>query len=474
MRDDALASWYWAHGRHALPWRHTREPWAVLVSEVMLQQTSVARVLSRWHTFLGRWPDPAACAAAPLEEVLRMWQGLGYPRRARALHLSARAIAERGWPEDESGLRSLPGVGIYTAAALGRLAFGWNTPMPRDVNIDRVAARALLGTETDQTTPGQRARALTTVASRLDARHAVFALFDLGALVCTARTPGCARCPIRTECASAHRLTTAAAPARDRRHPAWRGSLRELRGTVLRELLGPRPPGSMAGLAERVGHLGAAGDGEGVRRAVDGLRHDGLLPAAALGSATGPLVPVAGTVLPAHPPGTLGDNVTPSLPPVAPVSSYHPPVADIDAQRILIVDDDAGVRGYLRAALGRTGHEVVEAGTAAAAIATIDAGPVGVMLIDGLLPDGHGLDLAAQVLERPDGALVGISFVTGAVREPVPPTDGIGALGKPVRPSELVAGVTELLAWRARGRGAGARSRRAALDNLAARFLVGR
>ncbi|MFN2450721.1 MAG: two-component system response regulator [Candidatus Dormibacteria bacterium] len=145
-----------------------------------------------------------------------------------------------------------------------------------------------------------------------------------------------------------------------------------------------------------------------------------------------------------------------------------------DAQRILIVDDDPGVRGYLRAALVRTGHEVVEAGTAAEAMAAIEAAPVGVLLIDGLLPDGHGLDLAAQVLERPEGARMGISFVTGAVREPVPPVHGIGALGKPVRPSELIAGVNELLQWHAGGTEDRMAERRATLESLAARFLVGR
>lgn len=149
-------------------------------------------------------------------------------------------------------------------------------------------------------------------------------------------------------------------------------------------------------------------------------------------------------------------------------------VADTNAHRVLIVDDDAGVRGYFRDALSCGGHEVAEAATAAQAIAALDAAPIEVMLIDGLLPDGHGLDLAAQVLARPDGERVGISFVTGAVREPRPPVDGIGAVGKPVRPAELVAAVNDLLAWRARGGGGDARARRAALDSLAARFLVGR
>src|SRR5580700_3125367 len=110
-----LARWYEVHGRHDLPWRATADPWAILVSEVMLQQTQVARVSGRWESFLARWPTPGTCAAVPLADVLREWQGLGYPRRARALHDTARLVSAAGWPDTESGLRSLPGVGAYTA-----------------------------------------------------------------------------------------------------------------------------------------------------------------------------------------------------------------------------------------------------------------------------------------------------------------------------------------------------------------------
>src|SRR5580692_3838372 len=137
-----LARWYEGHGRHDLPWRATADPWAILVSEVMLQQTQVARVAGRWESFLARWPTPEACAAAPLPAVLREWQGLGYPRRARALHEVATAVAAGGWPDTEAGLRSLPGVGAYTARALLVLAFGASTIPPQDVNIARVTARA--------------------------------------------------------------------------------------------------------------------------------------------------------------------------------------------------------------------------------------------------------------------------------------------------------------------------------------------
>ena len=142
-----LARWYAAHGRHDLPWRATDEPWAILVSEVMLQQTQVARVSGRWESFLERWPAPAACAAAPLDAVLREWQGLGYPRRARALHDTAKHVAAQGWPDSEAGLRELPGIGRYTARALRVLAFGDTHVPPQDVNIARVTARAALGQE---------------------------------------------------------------------------------------------------------------------------------------------------------------------------------------------------------------------------------------------------------------------------------------------------------------------------------------
>jgi A/G-specific adenine glycosylase len=279
---DLLALWYRDHGRHSLPWRQTRDPWAVLVSEVMLQQTAVARVLGRWEAFLDRWPDPASCAAAPLSDVLRFWTGLGYPRRARALWETACIVAAAGWPVDEPDLRRLPGVGVYTARALRVLAFGADGPLPRDVNLGRVAARAVLGVESHQATAARLDDALSTSRpAGLAAREHTLALFDLGATVCTAVAPTCPRCPLRGGCASAARLAAAGRIERpSRRQPAYAGSLRQLRGAVLTALLHPNPPRSLAALREDVTGVAAAARPGALEVAVMGLRADRLIPPA--------------------------------------------------------------------------------------------------------------------------------------------------------------------------------------------------
>src|SRR4051812_11590849 len=136
-RAAPLEAWYAEHGRHDLPWRSTRDPWAVLVSEVMLQQTQVARVLVAWSPFMDRFPTPAAMAAAPLGEVIGAWDRLGYPRRARRLWEAAAVIAADGWPDD---LATLPGVGRYTAAAIRAQADDRDVPAV-EVNVRRVVQR---------------------------------------------------------------------------------------------------------------------------------------------------------------------------------------------------------------------------------------------------------------------------------------------------------------------------------------------
>ena len=209
MRERLLA-WYAEHGRD-LPWRHTTDPYAILVSEIMLQQTQVDRVVPRWHAWLERWPTVEALASASPAEVIVEWQGLGYNRRAVNLHRAACIVAERGWPDD---LTELPGVGPYTAAAVGNFAFGRDV-LPVDVNIRRVQERT---------------------GEPFDASCAQ-ALFDLGATVCLARVPRCGACPLAPDC-----------PSRGTRYPPLRkqgplkGSFRERRAIALRAVAAGEQP----------------------------------------------------------------------------------------------------------------------------------------------------------------------------------------------------------------------------------------
>jgi A/G-specific adenine glycosylase len=264
------------HGRHDLPWRATAEPWAILVSEVMLQQTQVARVSGRWEAFLARWPTPETCAATPLSAVLREWQGLGYPRRARALHDTARSVAAAGWPDSEAGLQSLPGVGPYTARALRVLAFGASTVPPQDVNIARVTARAALGSELGEVHRTAIDEQLATGRPRgMSARSFTYALFDTGALHCRAR-PRCQGCPLAATCTSRSRLVVAP-PGRRRHSPRYHGSTRELRGAVLRAMLTDPRPRTIDELQTRAGPLAAGLLSTDVALVLDTLVHEGLV-----------------------------------------------------------------------------------------------------------------------------------------------------------------------------------------------------
>jgi len=196
----ALLAWYRGH-RRDLPWRRTRDPWAILASELMLQQTRVETVIPRFEEFLARFPTPGACAAAGEDAVLAAWAGLGYYRRARALYAAARRIVDGGWPRDAAGLRELPGVGPYTAAAVASIAFGEPVPVV-DGNVVRVAAR-LLALEEDPAR-GEGARRVRWLAGELldpdspgDSNQA---LMELGATVCLPRNPRCAACPLAPAC----------------------------------------------------------------------------------------------------------------------------------------------------------------------------------------------------------------------------------------------------------------------------------
>jgi A/G-specific adenine glycosylase len=225
---ELLLEWYRRRAR-PLPWRETRDPYAILVSEVMLQQTQVDRVVPRYLRWRERWPTVEALAAATPAEAIVEWQGLGYNRRAVNLHRAARVVAERGWPDD---LTELPGVGPYTAAAVGNFAFGRDV-LPVDTNVRRVQQR------TGGSFDGACAQAL----------------FDLGATVCLARVPRCGVCPLAEACPS---RGTRYEP--ERRQSRFEGSFRQRRAAALRAV--------------------AAGDEPGDAEAVASLARDGLVTVA--------------------------------------------------------------------------------------------------------------------------------------------------------------------------------------------------
>ncbi len=260
-----VLGWAAAHHRD-LPWRRTRDPWAVLVSEVMLQQTQVDRVVPRWEAFLGRWPTTAACAAAPLGDVLVAWQGLGYPRRAKALHATATRIeADHGgeFPDDLDALLALPGIGPYTARAVLAFAFERDAAVV-DTNVGRVLAR--------RAGAALSARAAQSAADEWvpDGHGWAWnqALLDVGARCCRPRSPSCGDCPVAPDCAwhaaglpEPDPATGSAAVSRPQAR--FEGSARQARGRLL------------AALAS--GPLGAAEVGAHDAAVVASLLSDGLV-----------------------------------------------------------------------------------------------------------------------------------------------------------------------------------------------------
>ena len=220
-----VLSWYRSSGRD-LPWRRTQDPYRVLVSEVMLQQTQVARVLPAYARFLNRFPTLGALARASLGDVLREWSGLGYNRRARDLQLIARR-SSRGLPGDLAGLDALPGVGPYTASAVACFAHGHATPFA-DTNIRRVLGRAVLGRSATEREAVELDRRL---GSRREPARWHHALMDIGATICVARRPRCGQCPLSSVCAY-----TGADDVVRRRQPPFATSDRRVRGAILRAL----------------------------------------------------------------------------------------------------------------------------------------------------------------------------------------------------------------------------------------------
>jgi A/G-specific adenine glycosylase len=218
--QTALLSWYAAH-RRDLPWRHTQDPYPLLVAETMLQQTTVATVLTYYQRFLQAFPTVAALAAADIQQVLHLWQGLGYYRRAHNLHKAARAVVQLHggvFPATESGLLTLPGLGPYTSAVLAATALN-HPAVVVDGNVERVMARLFaVATPLPQAKPLLRQHA-ATLASADHPRFYANAIMELGALVCTPRQPQCPLCPVQQFCAAFKAGTPTAFPVRAAKKP---------------------------------------------------------------------------------------------------------------------------------------------------------------------------------------------------------------------------------------------------------------
>ena len=271
---EPVLAWYSAHARD-LPWRAPGvTPWSVLVSEVMLQQTPVSRVLPAHQAWLARWPSPAALAADPPGEAVRQWDRLGYPRRALRLHETATIVTRRHGgqiPSSLAELQALPGIGRYTAAAVASFAFGQRHAV-LDTNVRRVLARLASGHQFPGAQPSaaeyRLAESLLPPDAAIAARWSV-AVMELGALTCTAARPGCADCPVAAYCAwqAAGRPTSATSRAGQR----YEGTDRQCRGRLLgllRESREPVPPGD----------FDAVWPNDTQRaRALDGLVADGLV-----------------------------------------------------------------------------------------------------------------------------------------------------------------------------------------------------
>ena len=271
---DILIAFFDDHGRD-LPWREpSASPWAVLVSEVMLQQTPVVRVLPVYREWLARWPTPRDLAVDSPAAAIRAWSRLGYPRRALRLHAAATAITaghDGIVPNEVEDLMRLPGIGEYTARAVAAFAFGQRTPVV-DTNVRRVLCRVVRGRDEprEPATKADRAE-LAALLPAEPARAARFsaAVMELGALVCTARSPSCERCPLADRC----RWRLAGSPVGSARRAVqtWHGTDRQVRGMImaaLRDSTGPVPVDSLFGVGVDADQLG---------RSIESLLADGLV-----------------------------------------------------------------------------------------------------------------------------------------------------------------------------------------------------
>ena len=284
----ALLDWYRANARD-LPWRHTRDPYRILVSEVMLQQTQVDRVIPRYHSFLERFPTAEALAAAPTADVIREWAGLGYNRRAVNLQRAAKAVVDEyggEFPSDVATLKSLPGIGPYTAGAIACFALEQDVGF-LDTNIRRVLHRLFVGPEVPEQSRNQRQMEslATSVVPAGNGWEWGQTLIEFGALQCTARNPACLTCPVQDRCRSFPQIQTVLAELgrngfRRKQEAPFEGSNRFYRGRVLRAL--QESPHDTDGLnldllGSRVRDDYTRSHEPWLRDVIDGLARDGLV-----------------------------------------------------------------------------------------------------------------------------------------------------------------------------------------------------
>ncbi len=267
--EGAILKWF-AENKRDLPWRKST-PWGVLVSEFMLQQTPVVRVLPKWNEWMQRWPTPADLAAATTAEVITAWGRLGYPRRALRLHECAKIIANEfngEVPESEEILKSLPGIGEYTAAAIASFAYD-SKALVLDVNIRRVFARVINGVESPKTGLSNLERAARTELIPENDPHVwAAATMELGALVCTSRNPKCNECPVASIC----QWKAAGYPESDqpRKTQGWHGTDRQCRGIIVQALRENAALNIME--IKKLWH-----DESQIEKALATLTHDGLI-----------------------------------------------------------------------------------------------------------------------------------------------------------------------------------------------------
>lgn len=227
----SLLAWYKTNGRHTLPWRNTCDPYKILTSELMLQQTQVARVLPKYNAFLNSYPTMRHLAKAKRSDVLRHWQGLGYNNRAVRFHTVAKTVT--ALPKSREELQKLPGIGPYTAGAI--MIFAHNAPsLSVDVNVARVLKRVFWTTTTIPTKEAIDTHALKLIQQSKDPHAWQSALMDFGSAICTARKPQCAHCPLRKQCKS---KGVRPEELRTPKQSTFLGSRRWWRGQILKQLL---------------------------------------------------------------------------------------------------------------------------------------------------------------------------------------------------------------------------------------------